>query len=318
MRIDLPGRQATFADSSKTEGGGLLGKYVLAQFRADAEMTWLRQLRSQLGSSELKYKHFRERRQALRKNRDLWKAVEQGMSQATIVVTDPEPVAAAVRQDLSSQGAEEGIDFGDPEIHERCAHSVISGTPIAHLEHELNRMAEQGIYDADLAPVLGNAFGCRLERTYGSELTFGRARAALGAVGFEDYTSSIGGQVRTDFSPSAIRERIGSGMRPALAFATRVNATFDPAAMDESISSTRDAFRSPMSRTIMNEVMSTERVFDEEDSSTIEILNEASEASRTSGESFERQSQRVIASEQKRLAPHHVHRLWPGPASEDR
>jgi hypothetical protein len=54
----------TYGDSTSTEGAPL-SKYVLAQYRSDADLNWVGELRASLVKDELKYKHFREARPRL-------------------------------------------------------------------------------------------------------------------------------------------------------------------------------------------------------------------------------------------------------------
>jgi len=94
MALVIPVSCSTFADASITEGP--LRKYVLAQFRSDAELSWVAELRAVLATDELKYKQVRENRIKLKKDAQLWHRVERGIGQATLVVIDPAPVDGLV------------------------------------------------------------------------------------------------------------------------------------------------------------------------------------------------------------------------------
>lgn len=135
MALIIPVSYSTYGDSTTTEGP--LRKYVLAQFRSDADLSWVIDLRAELVKDELKYKAFREARPRLRKNRDLWQAFKLGVAQATIIVSDPAPLVDAVRDSYVAQGGKEGADFGDAELHQGGAAALISRTPIAYLPDEL-------------------------------------------------------------------------------------------------------------------------------------------------------------------------------------
>lgn len=135
MALIIPVSYSTFGDSTTTEGP--LRKYVLAQFRSDADLAWVMDLRAELVANELKYKAFREARPRIRKNQDLWKAVEAGVGQATIIVSDPAPLVDAVRDAYVADGGKEGADFGDAELHRGGAAALIATTPIAFLPDEL-------------------------------------------------------------------------------------------------------------------------------------------------------------------------------------
>jgi len=63
----------------------------------------------------------------------LWSNIENGLSQATIIVIDPEPVAAAVEQNYREQQAEPGIDYTTKDVIEECTTALVAGTPITHL-----------------------------------------------------------------------------------------------------------------------------------------------------------------------------------------
>jgi hypothetical protein len=135
VALILPSAYSTFGDSSKTEGP--TRKYVLAQFRADADLGWVVGLRAALAIDELKYKAVEEARPRLKRDEDLWAAVLAGVSQATIVISDPAPHQESLRQALLADGAKEGTDFGLGELVRGSAHALIAGTPIAFLPNEL-------------------------------------------------------------------------------------------------------------------------------------------------------------------------------------
>lgn len=79
------------------------------------------------------------------------------------------------------------------------------------------------------------------------------------------------------FAPETIRARLGPRLSAAAIFSARAHATFDVAVIDQSLRSTRDAFRSPLARLILRELLATRRVFDREHVDSVNILNEASD-----------------------------------------
>jgi hypothetical protein len=247
MALIIPVTCSTFADACRTEGGPLC-KYVLAQFRADADLAWVGQLRSQLSTEELKFKQVRENRTRLRQTAQLWRRVENGVRQATLVVIDPEPVAGQVTRSWQSQGAISGVDYNQDNVIRGCAAAIVAGTPIAHLPHAL--------------------------------ATVSSWRRVLGAYRTVEETMRPRpfSAPTDDFTPESIQQAIGTGLRSALVFAARAHATFDVASMDETARSTRDAFHSPLSCEMLREVLSTSRTFDQEDDRSAEVLNRASEA----------------------------------------
>jgi len=122
----------TYADSSQTEGG-FLRKYVLAQFRGDSNLEWVKELRAKLVKDELKYKDFIRIRPRLKKERKLWGRIKNGVGQATIVIIDPEPVYDFIEEYLKEDGAEKGIDFDKKIIINQCSIALVEMTPISYL-----------------------------------------------------------------------------------------------------------------------------------------------------------------------------------------
>lgn len=146
MSIIIPTSFSTYGDATKTEGGPLR-KYILAQFREDANLDWVGRLRALMVVDELKYAHFREFRPRLKKDKDLWSRVEKGVGQATIIVIDPEPIQAAIREALKTEGAEEGHDFNSDTLIGKCATAIVKGTPIAYLPSEMVKVIPLSSYD---------------------------------------------------------------------------------------------------------------------------------------------------------------------------
>src|SRR5687767_1557454 len=104
MAILLPSTFTTYGDATTTEGGPLR-KYVLAQFRSDADLVWVNNLRTALAADEVKYRNLVQARPRLRvEDRRLWKDFETGVRQATVIVIDPTPVVSSVREALHREG----------------------------------------------------------------------------------------------------------------------------------------------------------------------------------------------------------------------
>jgi hypothetical protein len=146
MPLVIPTAATTYADSTNTGGEGLLRKYVLAQYRSDANHEWVRELRRLLVKDELKYEHFRGARPKLMHDRSLWGRIEAGVAQATVIIIDPEGVMEVLRAHYLGQDAEPGIDFTDDDLHEKCATALIAGTPIAYLPYELVRVTPWSMF----------------------------------------------------------------------------------------------------------------------------------------------------------------------------
>lgn len=132
MSLIIPAMSSTYGDSSKTEGCALNRKYVLGQFRSNADLDWVQRLRAALSSDELKYAHFREVRHRLHAQKQLWKLIESGVGQATIVVVDPEPVEMQVREYVKSEKITPEDGATEKAIIENCATAIIGKTPIAY------------------------------------------------------------------------------------------------------------------------------------------------------------------------------------------
>lgn len=145
MALIIP-TSTSFADSSPSEGHRLDKKYILAQFRGDADFSWVARLRSFLAVTELKYRVFRERRHRVKNDRDLWKKVESGIGQATIIVIDPEPTIRAIRNSAESQGMTEADGLTDKWLARSCATTLIKNTPVAYLPSRLAEATDWSSY----------------------------------------------------------------------------------------------------------------------------------------------------------------------------
>lgn len=147
MALVIPTAASTYGDSTLTEGGRLR-KYVLAQFRSDADLAWVKELRALLVKDELKYVNFRDARPRLRSEQPLWSRVEAGIGQASIIVIDPKPVEAEIRELVRARIR----GNTDPALEEKivaeaCASVIVSNTPIAYLPLELSQAVPWGAYD---------------------------------------------------------------------------------------------------------------------------------------------------------------------------
>lgn len=161
MALIIPTAVSTYGDATRTEGP--FQKYILAQFRSDADLEWVRRTRSRLVKAELKFKDFKEHRPSLRKERELWALIEKGVGQASIIVVDPgeyEPIAkeTLLKEDIERAGSAEKA------IIDACAMEVLGGTPFAYLPMELHRAMDwvenkitslAAFKPADLAEALG-------------------------------------------------------------------------------------------------------------------------------------------------------------------
>jgi hypothetical protein len=136
VALIIPTSVSTYGDATRTSGK--FQKYILAQFRSDADLEWVRRVRSKLVKAELKYGDLKENRPSLKKDGTLWTQIEKGVGQATIIVIDPgqyEPLAKDTlrKADIEKAGTEEKA------IVDACASEVLAGTPIAYLPMGLFR-----------------------------------------------------------------------------------------------------------------------------------------------------------------------------------
>jgi hypothetical protein len=136
MALIIPTAVSTYGDATRTSDR--FQKYILAQFRSDADLEWVRRTRSKLVKAELKFGDIKESRPFLKKDQILWSQIEKGVGQGTIIVIDPgeyEPLAmdTLVKADIERAGSEVQA------IRDACTSEVVAGTPIAYLPSELYR-----------------------------------------------------------------------------------------------------------------------------------------------------------------------------------
>jgi len=163
MALVIPASASTYGDSTTTEGG-MLRKYVLAQFRSDSDLEWVRETRSLIGKDELKYKDFLSARPRLRENHSLWMRIEHGIGQATIIVIDPEPVKYNILFAALANEADPEFLRNKKLLTEECAIAIIAGTPISYLPLNLAQAVPWGLYDhiANLEQFLPEAIKSRI------------------------------------------------------------------------------------------------------------------------------------------------------------
>jgi hypothetical protein len=147
MALIIPTAASTYGDSTTTEGGRLR-KYVLAQFRSDAELEWVKALRARLVKDELKYANFRDTRPKLRSEQPLWSQIEAGIGQASIIVIDPQPMEADIREAVKAElRGDSDAALEEHIVTEACASEIVANTPIAYLPFELSKAVPWGSYD---------------------------------------------------------------------------------------------------------------------------------------------------------------------------
>lgn len=139
MPLVIPTARSTYADSTTIAGSGHLSSYILAQLPNDANLSWVSEVRALCTVDELKWKVFQERRERLQAKNHIWKRILGSMRSATIVVIKPSDVEAAIREEWTTQGAENGVDFNQRMLIDACTTALIRDTPVAYLP---NRLAE--------------------------------------------------------------------------------------------------------------------------------------------------------------------------------
>jgi hypothetical protein len=109
-------------------------KYVIAQFRADAELEWVSRLRSFFQVAELKYRDFvPERRSHLQSKPELWGSFTKGIRQAEITIIDPKEYENYHIWELLDQQAVPGHDFDYKTIREMAGRTMIEWSPIGRI-----------------------------------------------------------------------------------------------------------------------------------------------------------------------------------------
>jgi hypothetical protein len=120
-----------FGDSVRTGDN----KYVLAQFRHDAILAWVGDLRSFLNLEELKWRDYRNRREYVQSNRDLSHRVRRGLEEAELTIIDLPMYRRLTLSDLIDQGAEAGHDYDLTVLNDLTARRMISESPLGRLSH---------------------------------------------------------------------------------------------------------------------------------------------------------------------------------------
>jgi hypothetical protein len=123
-------------------------------------------------------------------------------------------------------------------VKHEMAMAFVSATPIAHLPYELDRAIPWSRYE----PLTS------LEKFTPERLLLALAGASKKAI-----------------------------VSKSIVFAARAHAIFDVAVKDVGAASTRDLFRSPLSKVLLAELLATERFFDNEQPAAVELLNTAAE-----------------------------------------
>ncbi len=119
-------RNFAYGDSCQTGDD----KYVIAQFRSDADLNWVAELRAFLVKDELKYKWFQPERHRVRSNPRLWARVENGVHQAEITILDPLVYRDLALEFYLEQQAIPNVDFDLRTINELSGEYIIHDSPL--------------------------------------------------------------------------------------------------------------------------------------------------------------------------------------------
>jgi hypothetical protein len=224
--------------------------YVLAQFPDDAPLEWVARLRAAIGKDEIKHVDYVNAQLAYYNNRELWRAVDLGISKASIFIVDPHTYVVNLVPELLKSGMEFGVDFDWNDILEQAAVAMIAETPAYEISS--SRMSME-------LSQLGSAFTDFYSQTVVNSLPL----------------------------PAAVLARLGGTIRHATRFVARAHAVFEfaldgaelqTAFATEAVSvEARPRLTTRKFDMVMNSTLSTHRVFDREDNRSIQILTETAE-----------------------------------------
>jgi hypothetical protein len=106
-------------------------KYVLAQFRADANLEWVIDLRRLLQIPELKYRVYSLHKHRVASNTELQRQVNKGLTQAEITIIDRPRYRNFALFEFIESGAEPGYDFAMQDIYDRAADNMLRDSPLS-------------------------------------------------------------------------------------------------------------------------------------------------------------------------------------------
>jgi len=109
-------------------------KYVIAQFRSDASLAWVPDIRSFLNLPELKYRDFQPRRHQVQSNAEMWRKLQQGIQQAEITIIDPLVYRQAVIDDWLDKKAEPDHDFDMKMVNDQSGEWMLQMSPLGIAE----------------------------------------------------------------------------------------------------------------------------------------------------------------------------------------
>ena len=225
-----------YGDSTRTGDN----KYVLACFRADANLGWVVELRSFLNIPELKYREYSPRRQHVASNVRLQANLNRGLAEAELTIIDVDPYKAYAYEDLIGRGAEFGVDFNIGTLNQMAADDMLRDSPFS--------LSAEEIYHGIPASA---------------------AYRKLVNQSFSDALEEL-----PDFDPKEIRRRAGGKMKDVQVLAARAHSMLSPSEFQE----LRFMVCHPWGRGNFAEnlerIKKLAHVFDVEHAKSIPLLNE--------------------------------------------
>jgi hypothetical protein len=218
-------------DSSHTADG----KYVVASFRADSNLSWVIDLRSFLNLPELKYRDYAplERKHQVAANPPLYRNMIRGLSQAEVTIIDIESYKWEAYFHYTDRGATFGEDFDLRTIHNSAADETIRDSPLG-LQHSESYYPRYDITS----------------------------------------DGSWGLQELPQFDPSEVRRRGGNKLKDAVVISARAHSMLSPTEFYElRIIVERPYMRGSLADN-MTRISKLGHVFDHEHAKSVPILNE--------------------------------------------
>jgi hypothetical protein len=222
-----------YGDSTRTGDN----KYVLASFRADANLGWVVDLRSFLTIPELKYRDYVPRKQHVASNARVQKNLNRGLADAELTIVDIERYKAFAYINLVDRGAEPGGDFDLNTLHEMAADGILRDSP----------------------------FGMTTERPFMGLPADG---TMLRRNNISDFLQEL-----PEFDPREIRRRAGGKLKDVQVLVARAHSMLSPTEFRE----LRIVVNQPMFRghfpQNMERIKKLAHVFDTEHAKSVPLLN---------------------------------------------
>jgi len=223
--------------------------YILAQFSERTSFDWVQKLRAKTGKDEIKHADFVWAKNAWRGENELWRSVDRGVEAATIYVVDPATYVQSVVSELLDSGAEFGYDFDGRTALDIAAEEIIRDTPGYQLRNARAALEFASLTSpARMMPSSLNPFLLQPDLPV----------------------------------PREVLSKLGGGLRNAIRFAARSHSLFDDEMFEVPDPEMYPSFYAPGYRARLAELrmrtaLSTRRVFDKEDSNSVELLNETAD-----------------------------------------